>query len=186
MNLDVEVNRRNQVSLMDKTVFPITATLIHAYRTTLFAIGALAMAAMMGIVMAEVVCRYGLGFSLVWSEELCRVILIWITFIYAGLALDRGEVVAFDLLLEKTGSLVRAAILLIGGIVSLGTLIYLTKLGLDYALFSAGDVLPAMQISMFWVYLAVPIGLGLFAVHLLVRLIRQIGETLGLLQSAGA
>lgn len=163
-----------------------TDAVLAFYRRAMFTIGALTMSLMVVIVMAEVVCRYGLGFSIVWSEELCRILLIWITFLFGGLALDRGEVIALEFLTEWTSGALRAAIVVLGGIASLVMLVYLAKLGLDYALFSAGDVLPAMQISMFWVYLAVPVGLSLFAVHLLFRVIRQVRQDLGLISPAGA
>jgi len=146
------------------------------YRTTLFWVGAAGMATMMMVIIAQIFCRYLLGFSLIWSEELCRAILVWITFLYAGLALDAGEIIAVDFLEEALPRRVALAPVAIGSLVSLGTVSILVYYGYRYASFNAGQVTAALQISQFWIYLSVPVGLGLFAVHLTLRTLSRLSD----------
>lgn len=64
------------------------------------AIRFLAGATMLSIVVimtAQVIARYVFNASLIWAEELCRYILIWLTFLFIGMAYGRGELVAVEI-----------------------------------------------------------------------------------------
>lgn len=150
--------------------------LLRVYRAIMFTAGAVGMATLMGVVMAQIVCRFFLGFSLVWSEELARVLLVWITFLFAAVALERGEIIAVDSLVNVLPRGVRVIAILVGGAVSLWVVYLLIRTGIRYAEFNAGQVIPALQFSRFWVYLAVPVGLALFEVQLFLNLIVQVRE----------
>ena len=50
----------------------------------------LLLAAMVVIVFANVVMRYVIGTSVIWSEEVARHLMIWMTFVGSGLALRTG------------------------------------------------------------------------------------------------
>jgi TRAP-type C4-dicarboxylate transport system permease small subunit len=52
--------------------------------------------AMACIVFANVVLRYTTGDSIVWAEEVARHMMIWVTFLGAGLVLRFGGHVAID------------------------------------------------------------------------------------------
>ena len=56
----------------------------------------LLLAIMACIVFANVVLRYTTGDSIVWAEEVARHMMIWITFLGAGLVLRFGGHVAID------------------------------------------------------------------------------------------
>lgn len=150
---------------------PMFAT---AYRRFMFWTGALAMGTLMTVVIVQIFCRYLLGFSLVWSEELSRAILVWITFGFAGLALDAGEVIAVDYLSEILPGRWRLIPVLFGSCLALAAVLAMVYYGYSYAAFNRGQVTAALQISQFWIYLAVPVGLGLFAIHLAIRIIQRI------------
>lgn len=156
----------------------LAAYTADAYRRTLFVAGSAGLAAMMGVVVMQIFCRYLLGFSLIWAEEFSRAVLVWITFLFAGLALERGEMVAVDTLVLALPRPARIAALVVGGGAALWIILELVRLGYAYAVFNSGQVLAALQISQFWIYLALPVGMGLFGLHLLVRLIAQIGEAM--------
>ncbi len=51
-----------------------------------------------GIVFVNVVLRYTTGDSIVWAEEVARHLMIWVTFLGAGLVLRFGGHVAIDAL----------------------------------------------------------------------------------------
>lgn len=158
---------------------PALEAIARAYRSVLFWAGAGAMAVMMTVVVVQIFCRYLLGFSLFWSEELCQVLLVWITFLFAGRALDAGEIIAVDFVIEPLNRWARLVALLLGSGAALAVLIMLTVLGYRYAAFNWSQINPALQISQFWTYLAVPVGFGLFAAHLACRTLSRFLEILG-------
>ncbi|MEX0759954.1 MAG: TRAP transporter small permease subunit, partial [Tistlia sp.] len=61
------------------------------------AVVALALAAIFVIVFANVVLRYGFGWSLSWAEETARFLMVFGAFAGAGLALREGRLVEIDL-----------------------------------------------------------------------------------------
>ena len=60
--------------------------------------------AMACIVFANVVLRYTTGDSIVWAEEVARHMMIWVTFLGAGLVLRFGGHVAIDNLHRSVGT----------------------------------------------------------------------------------
>ncbi len=55
---------------------------------------------LVGLVSAQVFMRYIMDAPLTWSEEAARITFIWVTFIGAGLAFQRGENLRIQLLPE--------------------------------------------------------------------------------------
>ena len=49
-------------------------------------------------VLAEVVSRYVFNFSIAWGQELAETLIVWITFIGAGVAMLRAEHMAINIL----------------------------------------------------------------------------------------
>lgn len=128
---------------------------------------ALMMMVMATLVFVNVVSRYVFGDSLNWSEEVARYLMIWITFIGAGLAMREGKHVAIEyvqgLLPRRAQPWFRALI----GLVILGFLAVLLVVGIQFSEFAWRQRSPVMQWPMGAVYLAIPIGALLFALHFL-------------------
>jgi TRAP-type C4-dicarboxylate transport system permease small subunit len=125
------------------------------------------LAASCTLVFANVVLRYGFGQSLAWAEEASRYMMIWLAFLGAGLALREGAHIAVetlpDALPQALAKLVRlAAILLVAGFLSL-----LLWLGWAYAEFAMMQRTPVLRLPVGYIYLAIPIGMALMLVHLL-------------------
>lgn len=124
------------------------------------------MAAMVALVFTNVVCRYVFGFSLIWAEEISQYLMVWVTFIGAGLALRQGRHVAVELIQDRFGAngrvLLRAAV----GLLCLGFLLGVTWLGIEFAGFARDMETPVLNISLAIPYAAVPIGMLLMALHL--------------------
>ncbi|WP_428268189.1 TRAP transporter small permease [Haliangium sp.] len=145
---------------------PLFATLERALVAANRAVIAALMMAMFGLVFTNVVTRYGLGISIAWAEEVARYLMIWTTFLGAGLALREGRHVAVDLLLDR---LPRAATTWIRRAIAalmLAFLAALTYLGAQFVGFGWAQESPVTQIPMGVPYLAIPLGALLFAVHL--------------------
>ncbi len=128
---------------------------------------------MFGLVMWNVTARYFFAFSLNWAEELASMIMIWIAFLGAGLAMRDGQIVAIETLFEyipkRAAQYVRALVALIV-IVFMGCLVYL---GFSYSDATMNQLSPSLRWPLGLVYLAVPIGSILFILHF-VAILRNI------------
>lgn len=136
--------------------------------------------ALLTVMTAQIVMRYGFNSSLLWAEEICRYMLIWLAFLGAALSYERGEVAALTFLsnaLPRRGALM-LAMFTIG--LSLGMCLLLVWYGWRFSNLAGGSQIPAMRFILsdifgdnapeapriFWVYLALPVGMGLLAVRL--------------------
>jgi TRAP-type C4-dicarboxylate transport system permease small subunit len=125
------------------------------------------MIAMFGLVLTNVVTRYGFGFSLSWSEEVARFLMIWVTFLGAGLALREGRHVAIELVQDRLPEAQRRVLrTALAGLILifLGVLVVL---GAQFVVFGWNKVTLATQMPRGIPYLAIPIGAFMFALHLL-------------------
>ncbi len=125
------------------------------------------LAASCTLVFANVVLRYGFGQSLAWAEEASRYMMIWLAFLGAGLALREGAHIAVetlpDALPHVLARIVRAAaILLVAAFLAL-----ILWLGWQYAEFAMMQRTPVLRLPVGYIYLAIPIGMALMLVHLL-------------------
>jgi TRAP-type transport system small permease protein len=132
--------------------------------------------AMVAIVFANVVMRYLLGTSLIWSEEVARHLMIWLTFVGSGLALRSGAQLGVDTLQD---ALPPAAARLLRLALALGMLVLFVLLawyGIDYAWRTRFQVSAALGVSMSYVYIGMPVGCVLMAIHLLLIVRRYVAR----------
>ena len=136
--------------------------LVRANRWALIAI----LAAMAVMVFANVALRFLTDHSILWVEETSRYLMIWLTFLGAGLVLRYGGHIGIDTLQERlpgVAPLVRSLIF----VLLLAFFAAMAWLGVRYALLTWGQTTPVLGIPIGAVYLAMPIGFGLLVVHLL-------------------
>ena len=139
----------------------------------------LMMMTMATLVFTNVVSRYLFAHSLNWSEEIARYLMIWITYLGAGLAMRNGQHVAIEF---GQAALPKALHPWIRGLVAATILVFLgviTVAGIQFTEFAWRQRTPVMQWPMGAVYLAIPIGSLLFALHFLAILRDWIGRTPG-------
>ena len=140
----------------------LDAILVQANRV---AIGTM-LVGMTVLVFANVVTRYGFGISIAWSEEVSRYLMIWCTFLGGGLALRQGRLIAVEVLQDALPPALRHALrILIGGVV-VAFLAFVAWLGFDFAIDNWGRKTPVLRISQGVPYLAVPVGMVVLAMHL--------------------
>ena len=125
------------------------------------------LAAMACIVFANVVLRYTTGDSIVWGEEVARHMMIWVTFLGAGLVLRFGGHVAIDNLHHAVGP--QAARWVRGLIVLLLAVFFvvMTVASSQYVYATRFQTTAATDISISYIYAAMPVGFVLMLVHLL-------------------
>jgi C4-dicarboxylate transporter, DctQ subunit len=102
-----------------------------------------------------------------WIEEACLFSLAWVVFLGLGLALERGRHIAMTSLLERVAPGLRRGIKLAIDLAGLAFSLYIVKLALDITLFvvRSGQASPTLDVSMGWLYAAMPAGFALLALR---------------------
>ena len=131
-----------------------------------------------GILFVNVLLRYVFHSSTSWSDEFVRYGIVWLCFIGGACCMRVGAHVNVDILPHYLGKTGQTILFAIRSIVALGFIVILGKLGLDNVILNlqTGQTSPSLHIPMFYVYLAIPIGCLLMAIHqleLIVRVIRK-------------
>jgi len=126
----------------------------------------LMMAAMVAMVFGNVVSRYVWNYSYIWAEELSQYLMVWITFLGAGLALREGRHVAVEMLQDHLADRNRLRIRHLVALLIIVFLVALVVLGFQFAAFAWEQETPVMNISLGIPYLAVPLGALLLLAHI--------------------
>jgi C4-dicarboxylate transporter DctQ subunit len=102
-----------------------------------------------------------------WIEEACLFSLAWVVFLALGLALERGRHIAMTSLLARFAPGLRRGTRFAIDLVGLVFSLYVAKLSLDIMLLVArsGQSSPTLDISMAWLYAAMPVGFVLLALR---------------------
>ena len=102
-----------------------------------------------------------------WIEEVCLFALAWVVFLGLGLALERGRHIAMTSLLERLVPGLRRGVKLLIDLTGLAFSLYIAKLALDITLFvvRSGQLSPTLDVSMGWLYAAMPVGFALLALR---------------------
>lgn len=119
------------------------------------------------VIFAATVARSLNLFVVSWAEELARYCMIWIVFMGIGVAAQKGEhfcVEALSLVLSKKAlkvmrvvcAVLVTAFCLFAGWYSIDILVFQIQ---------GGQITPSLNWPMWWIYLAMPIGLFLMAAN---------------------
>lgn len=125
----------------------------------------LLLAAMAIIIFANVVLRYTTSQSIEWAEEVARYLMVWLTFLGAGPVLRYGGHIAVENLqdsLPRRGALALRAVIAALLFAFFGFMVWFGVLYVERAQF---QMTPTTQISMGWVYAAMPVGGLLMMLH---------------------
>lgn len=135
-------------------------------------IAMLMLMAMLAIITAHVVMRYFVGTSIIWSEEVCRFMMIWVSFLLLPLAQNRGQNIAVDFVTGRFRYSRPGVISAI--IVELLVIIVVAhclKYGWAYMLRARVTSSEALKIPMYLVYTVLPYSFGLTLLTSIERLI---------------
>ncbi|HRP78810.1 MAG TPA: TRAP transporter small permease [Aquamicrobium sp.] len=127
----------------------------------------LLLGAMSVIVFTNVSLRYLTNYSIPWAEEVARYLMIWMTFLGAGLTLRYGGHVAITNLMDALsprGQRLLRAVIVVG---LLAFFVVMIWVGYNYAMRMRFQLTPATRIPFSTIYAAIPVGFALLAVHLL-------------------
>lgn len=132
----------------------------------------------------QILFRYGFNSSLIWAEEMCRYLLIWVSFLACALAYERGEVAGVTLLRDSLPRVAGILLAIVSNLLAIVLLCTLVVYGLQYAARVGSQPVPALGFilpdifgpdvtvpSMYWVLVALPVGLAMLAVRLAVDIV---------------
>lgn len=129
---------------------------------TVLACAMLVVAASLGI--WQIVTRFVIERPAEWTEVLIRFSLIWMVFLGIPVAFRIGAMVSVDVLYRWSGRRLRRLLDAMVALAALGLIGVTIVVGWDYARRgSVQTVIGLEDVSMFWAYLALPVG-GVFSV----------------------
>ena len=135
------------------------------------------LAAMTGIVAANVFCRFILGFSIYWGDELAQTLIVWLTFLGAAVAIRDGSHYTFSYLANKLkGRALRVYIVTCDLLVVVSILI-LGYYSLRITQGIANWILPALEISRAWVYVSAPLGCLFMLYYSISQLLKNVDQS---------
>lgn len=139
----------------------------------------IALMAGMGLVIgAHVFLRFFFASGIYWSEELARCFLIWISFLGAALAYPKGEHIAVTVFVDYLSPKNQKVVILLAQIVMVlfvGCLIIYGS-SLTFNNFERHQISPALQVPIWLIYLAVPVGSSAIMLQVLQRIIKLAKE----------
>jgi TRAP-type C4-dicarboxylate transport system permease small subunit len=122
---------------------------------------------MMLWVFVQVVTRYTFSYTPSFGEELARYMFVWVVFLSLPIVAKKGGHMAIEMI---TVRLRGAALRTVNLIADTFTLIFLAIMvwhGAGMVMRASYQTSPALQISMSWIYLAIPIGCGIMLLNVL-------------------
>ena len=123
------------------------------------------LAVMSVIIFANVVLRYTTNVSIEWAEEVARHLMIWLTFIGCGPVLRYGGHIAIDNLQDALPAKLAMALRVLIALLITAFCVFCIWTGIEYMDRTQYQTTPSTQISMAWIYAALPIGMAMTLVH---------------------
>lgn len=119
---------------------------------------------------AQVFARYVLRSPFSWSEEVARLLLIWLTFISAAFVMAQGRHIAVDMISSRLGNRGKLLIECFSYIVIAGACLLLLIGGAKFIWYVGKVGSPTLGVAKSWWYGAGGLGLLLMAVHSIINL----------------
>lgn len=130
-------------------------------------VSSLCIGGMAVIIGMQVFNRYVLEESLVWSEELGRYLFIWAIYIGSSFAAKEDRHLEVTIVRNFSGPRVKKIVLTVAHILTIGFCGLCVVWGIQMVQFLAktGQQTPALEVSMYWVYLSLPVGMALMGLR---------------------
>lgn len=141
----------------------------------------LCFAVMFVLGIAAVFFRFVIESSLAFPEEMMRYLFVWMISLGSAIAFRRNMHAAIGLIVGCLPTGLRRAVLISGTIISGIFFAQIMWSGYQLTLRAVPQISPALEVSMAWVYAAVPVGMGfliLYAIELAVLQARARDEEL--------
>jgi len=135
-------------------------------------ISSLCLSAMIVIISVQVFRRYVLQSSLDWSEELARYFFIWSVYIGCSFATKEDRHLEVTILRHVKGGRWAKLFTVIAYLLTITFCATVTVWGTQMVFFlmETGQKTQALEVSMFWIFIAIPLGMGLMCLRTCERL----------------
>lgn len=133
-------------------------TLLRIFDKAVYAVIFLCIAGFVALSFAQVFCRFILNDSLVWSEELCRYLFVWMVFLGAGVGVLYRKHITIDIVPNLVTGPARKYYLLALDLLVIAFTVYLIRYGYVFAEKAMRQRSPAMQIPLGYVYAGILVG----------------------------
>jgi TRAP-type transport system small permease protein len=138
-----------------------------------------ALAVLVTITVLSVVARYVFDAPLHWLEEVSGLLIIWIVMVGAVTTERDGQHLTIPMLTDALPVRLRAAIAVVVNALSVAVLAYVAWLGIRLALGARDKLTDILQISWFWIDIAVPVGAVGVALYMSASLKQSVATLLG-------
>ncbi len=113
------------------------------------------------ILIAAVVYRYGLGSAISWAEEASKYLMVWLTFLGTPIALRNFGHINIDLLYKILPPRLQQLLYFVVSSIICFTMGIVFVKGMSFADMGARQVASSFNLSMWYMYIAVPVGAAL-------------------------
>jgi TRAP-type C4-dicarboxylate transport system permease small subunit len=136
----------------------------------------LALAAMTALIFLQVLVRFvftklQIQFSVPWTEELSRYLMIWAVFVGAAVIARRADALAVEALVLAVPARMGRVIKYSAHLLALAFYACIFVLGLDWMEFGRSEDAPVLGIHMAWVYASLSVGAALTIINGLTLLV---------------
>ncbi len=158
-----------------QTVFGILNRINSGVAQACTWLGTILLMILASVVIVGVFARFVLNMPFGWSEELPKYCMVWITFVGAPAVMYHASHVAVDGWYGAVPERLRHALYFLGSLVCCVILAIFVSYGWDSALRAQNQKIIIMnKLSMFWVYLSVPLGSALFLYAFALRALKSL------------
>jgi len=124
----------------------------------------------------QVCGRYLFGASLLWVQELVRLLFVWLVMIGTASACLRASHIAFDGFVERMGEIWAPRVRMTMALASIGFMVVVTLTGAELVFRNVGQRTAVLDLPMSLAYAAIPVGACLGAIGLAVAAWRTRGH----------
>lgn len=162
---DMESNHRAArfISIVDDAMDFVEERLLYAL-----------LLSMLIVVFLGVLNRYVLPFSMRWTEELARYLMIWVAFIGSSLCVRKSLHISVDALVNVFPETVKKWLELLAYIICMlfCVWLFLISYGLVERLATTGQLSPSMRVPVYYAYAAVPVGFALMSIRYFIKILK--------------
>ena len=156
------------VRILEKTLAGISAALEKLCDVACIILGFV----VLGCMVLAITTRYIDGLTpFLWTDELARYAMIWCAFLAASSALKKGQFLRFDLFVKALPERFIRPAALVSDVLMLIFIFFFLSYGYAITPITFLQKSSAMQLPMFYPYLALMTGTAFMAVHILLHLI---------------
>ena len=134
---------------------------------------------MTAAVLVQVLFRYALNSPISWTEEFSIFSMIWMAFLVAPIAYRSGANVSIGVIRDLFAGRALAVLQIVLTLLILAILAVLFRHSLFYVQRGFGSTATSLPVTMGWIYLAMPLGLGGMIAVGLELLLRGLHELIG-------